>query len=49
MNASSLGNVHASVHHPFTAALPEWADKFVAEPGGALADAYVRGSVNYLQ
>jgi aspartyl-tRNA synthetase len=29
-----------AVHHPFTAPLPEWADKFVAEPGGALADAY---------
>jgi aspartyl-tRNA synthetase len=29
-----------SVHHPFTSPLPEWADKFVAEPGGALADAY---------
>jgi len=29
-----------AVHHPFTAPLPEWSDKFVAEPGGALADAY---------
>jgi aspartyl-tRNA synthetase len=29
-----------SVHHPFTSPLPEWADKFAAEPGGALADAY---------
>jgi len=24
-----------AVHHPFTAQLPEWADKFAAEPGGA--------------
>src|SRR5262249_55941047 len=30
----------SAVHHPFTAPLPEWADKFVAEPAGALADAY---------
>jgi aspartyl-tRNA synthetase len=29
-----------AIHHPFTAPLPEWADKFTAEPGGALADAY---------
>jgi aspartyl-tRNA synthetase len=29
-----------AVHHPFTSPLPEWADKFVAEPGGAIADAY---------
>jgi aspartyl-tRNA synthetase len=29
-----------SVHHPFTAPLPQWADKFAVEPGDALADAY---------
>src|ERR1700733_9835095 len=29
-----------AVHHPFTSPLHEWSDKFVAEPGGALADAY---------
>ena len=29
-----------SVHHPFTAPLPQWADRFAAEPGAALADAY---------
>ncbi len=29
-----------AVHHPFTAPLPEWADKFDAEPAGALANAY---------
>ena len=29
-----------AVHHPFTSPLPEWADKFVAEPAGAIADAY---------
>jgi len=29
-----------AVHHPFTAPLPEWADKFAASPESALADAY---------
>jgi aspartyl-tRNA synthetase len=29
-----------AVHHPFTAPLPEWANKFAAEPAEALADAY---------
>jgi len=29
-----------AVHHPFTAPLPEWTDKFASEPAGALADAY---------
>jgi aspartyl-tRNA synthetase len=29
-----------AVHHPFTAPLPDWADKFATEPAGALADAY---------
>jgi len=29
-----------AVHHPFTAPLSEWSDKFTTEPGGALADAY---------
>jgi aspartyl-tRNA synthetase len=28
------------VHHPFTAPLPDYADKFAADPGHALADAY---------
>jgi aspartyl-tRNA synthetase len=29
-----------AVHHPFTAPLPEWANKFDAEPAEAIADAY---------
>jgi aspartyl-tRNA synthetase len=29
-----------SVHHPFTAPLPQWADKFAVERADALADAY---------
>ncbi|HEY1915679.1 MAG TPA: aspartate--tRNA ligase [Streptosporangiaceae bacterium] len=29
-----------AVHHPFTAPLTEWADKFPSAPGDALADAY---------
>ena len=28
------------MHHPFTSPLPEWADRFSSEPGGALAYAY---------
>jgi aspartyl-tRNA synthetase len=29
-----------AVHHPFTAPLPEWADKFDSSPESALTDAY---------
>jgi aspartyl-tRNA synthetase len=29
-----------AVHHPFTGPTPEWADRFAAEPGSALARAY---------
>jgi aspartyl-tRNA synthetase len=29
-----------AVHHPFTAPTPDWADRFVAKPGEALAAAY---------
>ena len=29
-----------AVHHPFTAPLPEWSDKFADSPESALADAY---------